>query len=119
MSDMVEQPNEQTAGGIQRPPLVLVHPDTGSTTHASDQGPHQAVSAPPSSLPPLAIALSICTFLTGVGVIAFYARQLPHSGLVGLILLTLMAAVAERLSILLYDESKVSISLPSLRHSPF
>ena len=53
---------------------------------------------------------SLLIFLTGAAVVAFYIPQLPHSGLVGLVLLALMAAASEKFSILVYGDAKVSIS---------
>lgn len=106
---MVEQPNEQNVSRAKKPPLVLMRPGIGPTRDGSEQG-HQGV---PSASPPLPLPsaiLCVITFLAGVPVVAFYALQLPHSGLVGLILLGLMAAASERLSILVYGEAKVSIS---------
>jgi putative nucleotidyltransferase with HDIG domain len=57
---------------------------------------------------------SVIVFLAGVGLVAYYAPQLPHTGLVGLILLALMAAASERLGILVYGDAKVSISFVCL-----
>ncbi|MGA2284735.1 MAG: HD domain-containing phosphohydrolase [Dehalococcoidia bacterium] len=57
---------------------------------------------------------SIAVFLVGLGLIAFYAPHLPHSGLVGLVLLAVMAAASERLSIVAYGETKISISFAFL-----
>jgi putative nucleotidyltransferase with HDIG domain len=111
MQDAIEQLNEEGGESIGRPPLVLVRPGIGPAASAEPNG--QKISGAPP-LPRQAMVLSICVFVAGVAVVAFYAPQLPHSGLVGLVLLTLMAAASERLSIIAYRETWVSISFVSL-----
>jgi len=112
MQDIIEQPNEENGESTGRPPLVLVRPGIGPAARAEPRGPSAPLASPP--LPRSAKALSVCIFLVGLAVVAFYARQLPHSGLVGLVLLGLMAAASERLSIIAYREAWVSISFVCL-----
>ena len=107
MQDSLEQPEEQERQQPGKPPLVLVRPGIGPAAQAEP-----GISAPITSisLPMTARMLSVAVFLVGVGIVGFYARELPHSGLVGLILLGLMAAASERLSIITYGDAKVAIS---------
>jgi len=107
MQDSLEQPDEQERWQVGMPSLVLVRPGIGPAAQV-ESGDHAPL--PSSSLPLQARIVSAAVFLVGVGVVAFYARELPHSGLVGLVLLGLMAAASERLSIITYSDAKVAIS---------
>ena len=102
MDDTLEQPENRDDLSVDAPTVIHIRPGTGSGA------PAPALAS--EALPLQASVLSICTFLAGLVVVAIYAPQVPHSGLVGLVLLTLAAAVADRLSILVYQDSKVSIS---------
>ena len=108
MQDIIEQPNEEDGESTGRPPLVLVRPGIGPAASAEPNGSGVSLVSPP--LPRSAMIVSLGVFLAGLAVAAFYIPQLPHSGLVGLVLLGLMAAASERLSILTYGDAKVSIS---------
>ncbi len=108
MQDIIEQPNEENGESTGQPPLVLVRPGIGPAAHADSHGPNVSLLSPRPPRP--AVIFAVCVFLVGLAVVAFCAPQLPHSGLVGLVLLTLMAAASERLSIITYDNAKVSIS---------
>jgi putative nucleotidyltransferase with HDIG domain len=58
-------------------------------------------------------ALNLATFVAGISIIAFFAPQFPFSSpwhLKGLILLCLLALTADRLSLSVYGETKLSIS---------
>ncbi len=111
MEDSLRRSNTQDGELNAQPSLVLVHQGTGANTQPP-VGDRNISVAPP--LPFAAKILSISVFLVGAAVVAFYARQLPHSGLVGLVLLTAMAAASERLSIIAYKETWVSISFVCL-----
>ncbi len=111
MEDSLRRSNTQDGELSAQPSLVLVHQGTGANTQPP-VGDRNISVAPP--LPFAAKILSISVFLVGAAVVAFYARQLPHSGLVGLVLLTAMAAASERLSIIAYKETWVSISFVCL-----
>jgi HD-GYP domain-containing protein (c-di-GMP phosphodiesterase class II) len=112
MQDTVEQPNEQN-GDSERPPLVLVHPGMGPAHVAHQEHSRGSVSAAVVRPRPYAI-VSTAIFLAAVPLVVYYAPQVPRSGYVGLILLGLMAAASERLSMLVYGEAKVSISFVCL-----
>jgi hypothetical protein len=107
MQNEIEQPNTEIDGAAIRPPLALVRPGLGPATETN--GERVAISAPVVNQLPSLIA-SVAIFLVGTGLVAYYAPQLPHSGLVGLVLLGIMAIASERLSILVYGEAKVSVS---------
>jgi hypothetical protein len=109
MRNMAEQPENQNGLAVERPRLIAVHPEIGASVHLPEREP-QEEGPVPHVLPRSAVVFSIATFLIGVAVFAVYAPQLPHSGLVGLVLLTLLAAISDRLSILVYSDSKISIS---------
>jgi len=112
MQDSVEQSNEQD-GESGRHPLVLVRPGIGPAARAPNNG-GQALAVASSPIPMTSTVGAIVVFLAGLGLVAFYAPQLPHTGLVGLVLLGLMAAASERLSILVYGDAKVSFSFIAL-----
>jgi len=109
MRNMAEQPENQNGLAVERPHLIVVGPEIGAGTHLPEREP-QGEGPVPDALPRSAVVFSIVTFLLGVAVFAVYAPGLSHSGLVGLFLLTLLAVIADRLSILIYSESKVSVS---------
>jgi len=108
MRNMAEQPENEDGLAVERPQLIAVRPEIGAGTHLPEREP-QGEGQVPHALPRSAVVFSIATFLIGVAVFAVYAPQLPHSGLVGLVLLTLLAAISDRLSILVYSDSKVSV----------
>jgi hypothetical protein len=109
MRNMAEQPENQNGLAVERPQLIAVRPEIGAGTHLPEREP-QGEGPGPHVLPRSAAVFSVVTFLIGAAVFAVYAPQLPHSGLVGLFLLTLLAVIADRLAILVYSNSKVSIS---------
>ena len=109
MRNMAEQPENEDGLAVERPQLIAVRPEIGAGTHLPEREP-QEEGPVPHVLPRSAVVFSIATFLIGVAVFAVYAPQLPHSGLVGLVLLTLLAAISDRLSILVYSDSKISVS---------
>jgi HD domain len=109
MQDRAEPIENHNGLGIERPLSVAVRPDIGAGTHMPEREPHAEGMAPPT-LPWQASLLSVTAFLAGMAVVLVYAPRLPHSGLVGLLLLTTLAAIADRLSILVYSDSKVSVS---------
>ena len=109
MQENVEMPDRQEGESAGRPPLVLVRPGIGPAAQAGDNGDRGVTAVSLPNPLPSTIA-SIVVFLAGAGLVGFYAMQIPHSGLVGLILLGLMAAGSERLGILVYADAKVSIS---------
>jgi len=109
MRNMAEQPENEDGLAVERPQLIAVRPEIGAGTHLPEREP-QGEGPVPHALPRSAAVFSVVTFLIGVAVFAVYAPQLPHSGLVGLVLLTLLAAISDRLSILVYSDSKISIS---------
>jgi HD-GYP domain-containing protein (c-di-GMP phosphodiesterase class II) len=86
-----------------------VRPDIGHGTHLPERDP-QGEGIAPQTLPVQAAILSVTTFLAGITVFAVYAPQLPRSGLVGLVLFAVLAAISDRLGILVYSDSKVSVS---------
>jgi len=106
---MAEQPEDENGLTVERPRLIAVRPEIGAGTHLPEREPHEEGQVP-HALPRSAAVFSVLTFLIGVMFFAVYAPRLPHSGLVGLVLLTLLAAISDRLSILVYSESKVSVS---------
>jgi len=109
MRSMPEPPEDENGLDGERPRLITVHPEIGAGSHLPERE-SQGQSPVPDTLPRQAVVFSIVTFLLGVAVFAVYAPRLPHSGLVGLLLLTLLAVIADRLSILIYSESRVSVS---------
>ena len=109
MRNMAEQSENQNGLAVERPQLIAVRPEIGAGTHLPEREP-QGEGPGPHVLPRSAAVFSVVTFLIGVAAFAVYAPQLPHSGLVGLVLLTLLAVIADRLSILVYSESSVSVS---------
>ncbi len=108
MQNTTEQPDNHDGLSVERPTPIRVRPDIGSGTHLPEREPLQTELAP-LPLPRSAAALSVATFLAGLVVLAVYGPQIPHSGFVGLILLAILAAIADRLSILVYSDSKVSV----------
>jgi putative nucleotidyltransferase with HDIG domain len=108
MQDSIEHSNKQNDESIGRRPLVLVRPGIGPAVCLPADADQPPIVSATRELPSTIASLLI--FLTGATVVAFYAPQLPHSGLVGLILLALMAATSEKFSILVYGDAKVSIS---------
>lgn len=111
MQNGVEPENESNGSSAERPPLVLVHSGGGPAAHVE---PDRLRVPVPASLPVQARIFSILVFLLGLALVGYYAPRLPHSGLVGLVLLALMAAASERLSIIVYGDAKVSISFAFL-----
>ncbi len=111
MQDIIEQPNEENGESTGRPPLILVRPGIGPAAHAA---PNDNIPLASPPLPLKARILSVLVFVSGAAVVGYYAPQLPHSGLVGLVLLGLMAAASERVSIIAYREAWVSISFVCL-----
>ncbi len=111
MQNGVEREDESNGSKTGRPPLVLIHSTAETALQVEPDRPH--VSAP-AALPVQARIFSILVFLLGLALMAFYAPRLPHSGLVGLVLLALVAAASERLSVVVYGETKVSISFAFL-----
>jgi len=111
MQNGLEQEDESNGSEAERPPLVLIHSTNGDAPQAEPDRRHVPV---PSTLPVQARIFSVVVFLAGLALIGYYAPQIPRSGLVGLILLGLMAAASERLSIIVYGESWVSISFVCL-----
>ena len=109
MRNMAEQPENQNGLAVERPQLIAVRPEIGAGTHLPEREPREEGPVP-HALPRSAVVFSVVTFLLGVAVFAVYAPRLSHSGLVGLFLLTALAVIADRLSILIYSESKVSVS---------
>ena len=109
MRNMAKQPENENGLAVERPQLIAVRPEIGAGTHLPEREP-QGEGPVPHVLPRSAVVFSIATFLIGVMFFAVYAPKLPHTGLTGLILLTLLAAIADRLSILVYSESSVSVS---------
>jgi len=110
MRDMAEQPEIENGLTPERPHLIAVQPEIGAATHLPEREPQGEGRQVPRVLPRSAAVFSIATFLIGAMVFAVYAPRLPHSGLVGLVLLTLLAAIAERLRIMVYNDSNVSVS---------
>jgi len=108
MQDSIGQTSAHNDDAADWPPLVLVRPGIGPAARADPAGRAASVA----SLPPprSAVVFAVCVFLAGLGVMGFYVNQLPHSGLVGLALIGLTAAASERLSILAYNNAKLSIS---------
>lgn len=102
MRDIPEQPENDDGLSDNRPTVIHIRPGIGTGAPAPTVASER--------LPLRASVLSVITFLAGLAVVAVYAPQVPHSGLVGLILLTLAAAISERQSILVYQDSKVSIA---------
>ena len=109
MRNMAEQPENENGLTAERPRLIAMRPEIGAGTHLPEREP-QGEGPVPDALPRSAAIFSVVTFLIGVAVFAVYAPQLPHSGLVGLVLLTLIAAIAERLQIMVYGNGTVSVS---------
>jgi len=109
MRDMAEQPEIENGLTPERPHLIAMHPDMEEEVHLREAEALEE-SPVPDALPRSAVAFCVVTFLVGVAFFAVYAPQLPHSGLMGLVLLTLLAVIADRLAILVYSNSKVSIS---------
>src|SRR4030042_2036578 len=94
MRNMAEQPENENGLTAERPRLIAMRPEIGAGTHLPEREP-QGEGPVPDALPRSAAVFSVVTFLIGVAVFAVYAPQLPHSGLVGLVLLTLIAARPE------------------------
>ncbi len=93
-----------------QPPTALIQPGIGSSAR---EDPAQSLSiAPP--LPWAAKILSALVFAIGLALLGYLAPQLPNSGLVGLVLLTLMAAAADRMTITVYGDSRVSVGFVCL-----
>jgi hypothetical protein len=107
MQNEIEPSHTESDGAAIRPPLALVRPGLGPATET--KGERAAIAAPAVNKLPSLIA-SVTILLVGAGLAAYYAPQLSHSGLVGLVLLGIMAIASERLSILVYGEAKVSVS---------
>jgi hypothetical protein len=104
-----EQWENHNGLSIQRPAPIVVRSEIGHATHLPEREGREGGIAP-QALPRQAAILSVATFIAGLIVLGVYAPQLPHSGLVGLILLSVMAAISDRLGILVYSDSKVSVS---------
>ncbi len=111
MQNGEEQEEESNGKDATRPPLVLIHSTANAETQAEPDR-HRPVPAP--AMPKSARIFSIAVFLVGLGIVAYYVPHLPHSGLVGLVLLAAMAAASERLSIVAYGDAKMSISFAFL-----
>jgi hypothetical protein len=109
MQDMAEPPENQNGLPVERPQLITVRPEMRSESDVSEREPNGERIAP-LALPWQASLLSVSIFLAGMTVLVVYLPQLPHSGLVGLVLLTVLSAISDRLSILVYSDSKVSVS---------
>jgi len=109
MRNMAEQPENQNGLAVERPHLIVVAPEIGAGAHLPEREP-QDEDQVPRALPRSAAVFAVVIFLIGLTVFAVYAPKLPHSGLVGLVLLTLLAVIADRLGIIVYGESKVSVS---------
>lgn len=109
MQNNQEQGENHNGLSIERPAPIVVRPDIGHGTHMPEREPQEGGIAP-QALPQQAAILSVATFFAGLIVLAVYAPQLPHSGLVGLVLFAVLAAISDRLGILVYSDSKVSVS---------
>ncbi|MDI6858843.1 MAG: HD-GYP domain-containing protein [Dehalococcoidia bacterium] len=109
MQKRQEQRENHNGLTVERPAPIVVRPEIGHGTHLPEREPREGGVAP-QALPRQAAILSVATFIGGVIVLAAYAPQLPHSGLVGLVLFAVLAAISDRLGILVYSDSRVSVS---------
>jgi hypothetical protein len=107
MQNTVEQPEDHNGLSVERPTPIKVSADIDTGMHLPEREPKEP-EAPP--IPRRAAVVSVAVFLAGAVVVGVYGPQIPHSGFVGLILLGILAAISDRLSILVYSDSKVSIS---------
>jgi HD-GYP domain-containing protein (c-di-GMP phosphodiesterase class II) len=109
MRNMADQPEDENGLTAEQPRLIAVHPEIGASVHLPEREPRDQGTVP-DALPRSAVVFAVGTFLIGVMVFAVYAPRLSHDGLVGLALLMLIAAIAERLQIMVYGNSTVSVS---------
>ncbi|MGD0765147.1 MAG: HD-GYP domain-containing protein [Dehalococcoidia bacterium] len=98
---MTEQPDNSDGLSANPSTVISIRPGIGSGA--------QNPALPGAALPLRASVLAVVTFLAGLIVVGVYAPQLPHSGLAGLVLLTVAATLSDRSGILIYQDSKISI----------
>jgi putative nucleotidyltransferase with HDIG domain len=98
-------------GKLAKQPLALVQLETDAISDTRSGSQTQSGTLP---LPWTAKALSVCAFAAGIGCMAYFLPYLPHSGLAGLVFLALAAVISERIKILVYGDSKVSVTFVCL-----